>query len=55
MTVYYAFFSGKRYYPLPYSLRGSMMAFEHCIDKIKFLYRCRLTEKDCQKLCNKLK
>lgn len=54
MTVYYAFFDGKRYYPLPYSLRGSMIAIEYVIDKVKFLYRCRLTENGCQKLCDKL-
>lgn len=54
MKVYHALFSGLEYRPFAYNLRGSITGYYHKLDVIKFLYRCRLTKKSCQKLCDRL-
>jgi len=53
MTVYHALYSGKVYNTFAYDLFGTLR-FMNFRDKIKFLKRCRLTEKSCDKLCKKL-
>lgn len=53
MTVYYALECEGKKIPFAYDLKGSLMAFNHIEDKIKFLLQCKLTEKGCQRQCDR--
>ena len=54
VTIFYPFWTGKKYVVMPYSFLGTITSFSDAKDSFDFIKKCYLTEEECEDMCDAL-
>lgn len=54
ITIFYPFWTGKKYVVMPYSFLGTITSFSNAKDSFDFIQKSYLTEAECKNMCDAL-